>query len=52
MIPLLVGISQSGNGAPDDQLLNQWVYSPSQMAIGATWDVDLATQVGETWGVN
>ncbi|MBG0787903.1 MAG: hypothetical protein H0S79_22675 [Anaerolineaceae bacterium] len=49
-IPLLVGIAQSGNGAPDDQLLNQLVYSPSQMALGATWDVDLATQVGENLG--
>ncbi len=49
-IPLLVGISQSGNGAPDDQLLNQWVYSPSQMAIGATWDVDWRPRLVENLG--
>ena len=49
-VPLLVGTSQSGNGAPGDQLLNELVYSPSQMALGATWDVDLATQVGENLG--
>ena len=49
-VPLLVSISQSGNGAPGDQLLNQMVYSPSQMALGATWDVDLAAQVGENLG--
>jgi len=49
-VPLMVGISQSGNGAPGDQLLNQLVYSPSQMALGATWDADLAMQVGENLG--
>ena len=49
-VPLLVGISQFGNGAPADQLLNQMVYSPSQMSLGATWDEDLATQVGENLG--
>lgn len=49
-VPLMVGISQSGNGAPSDQLLNQLVYSPSQMALGATWDADLAMQVGENLG--
>ena len=49
-VPLLVGISQSGNGAPGDQLLDPLVYSPSQMAIGASWDVDLAAQVGENLG--
>ena len=49
-VPLMVGISQSGNGTPGDQLLNQLVYSPSQMALGATWDADLAMQVGENLG--
>ena len=49
-VPLLIGTSQSGNGAPDDQLLDQLVYSPSQMALGATWDADLAAQVGENLG--
>jgi len=49
-VPLLVGISQSGNGAPGDQLLSQMVYSPSQMALGATWDADLAVKVGENLG--
>jgi beta-N-acetylhexosaminidase len=49
-IPLLVGIAQSGNGAPGDNLLDALVYSPSQMALGASWDVDLTNRVGENLG--
>ena len=49
-VPLLVGISQPGNGAPGDQLLDPLVYSPSQLAIGASWNEDLAAQVGENLG--
>ncbi len=49
-VPLLVGLAQGGNGAPADQLLNQVTQTASQMAIGATWDMDLASQEGEVLG--
>lgn len=49
-VPLLVGIAQGGNGDPADQLLSQVTHTASQMAIGATWDLDLASQEGEVLG--
>ena len=49
-IPLFVGISQDGDGAPNDQILNGLTPLPDPMAIGATWDPDLARQVGEVSG--
>lgn len=49
-VPLLVGIPQVGNGYPTDQILEGLTQIPSQMAIGATWDLSLASQVGETVG--
>lgn len=49
-IPLFVGISQAGDGFPDDQILSEISPIPSQMAIGATWDVDLAKRIGEVLG--
>lgn len=49
-VPLFVGISQTGNGFPTDQILSGLTKTPSQMAIGATWDLDLASQAGETLG--
>jgi beta-N-acetylhexosaminidase len=45
-IPLLVGISQEGNGPPADQIFNGVTSLPSLMAIGATFQTDLASQVG------
>lgn len=45
-VPLLIGISQSGDLFPDDQILNGVTPLPSQMAIGATWDTDLAEESG------
>ena len=44
-IPLLIGISQE-----DSQSLSGLSPQPSQMAIGATWNTDLATQNGEILG--
>ena len=49
-VPLFIGIPQTGNGLPTDQILSGLTEIPSQMAIGATWDLDLAAQVGETLG--
>jgi beta-N-acetylhexosaminidase len=49
-IPMLIGISQEGNGPPADQIFNEITTLPSLMAIGATFDTDLARQVGEVMG--
>lgn len=49
-IPLFVGISQNGDGAPYDQILNGLTPYPSEMAIGAAWNAGLAEQVGVVVG--
>jgi len=49
-IPLFIGISQEGDGAPRDQILNGLTGLPNEMAIGATWQTDLAKQVGSVLG--
>lgn len=49
-IPLLIGISQEGNGPPADQIFNGITTLPSMMAIGATFDPDLANQAGIVTG--
>lgn len=49
-IPLFVGISQEGGVAPNDQILSGLTPIPDQMAIGATWDRDLAEQAGSVMG--
>jgi beta-N-acetylhexosaminidase len=49
-IPLLIGISQEGNGPPGDQIFNELTSLPSLMAIGATFQPDLASQVGAAAG--
>ncbi len=49
-VPLLIGISQEGNSFPSDQILNGVTQLPSLMSIGATWDPELAQQVGEVMG--
>ncbi len=49
-VPLLVGIAQEGNGSPTDQILNGLTPLPSEMAIGATWNTELAQKVGEVRG--
>jgi beta-N-acetylhexosaminidase len=45
-LPLFVGISQEGDGYPNDQILNGITQLPDLMAIGATWNVDLSNKVG------
>ena len=49
-IPLFIGISQDGDGYPDDQILSGLTPLPDLMAIGATWDPSLAQQVGSVAG--
>ncbi|OGO19028.1 MAG: hypothetical protein A2Z14_14245 [Chloroflexi bacterium RBG_16_48_8] len=49
-IPLIIAISQEGGGAPYSQIISGLSPIPSQMAIGATWNPDLAKAVGELVG--
>jgi beta-N-acetylhexosaminidase len=49
-IPLFVGISQEGDGAPNDQILSGLTSMPNPMAIGATWNTELARQMGMVSG--
>ncbi|MGB9669378.1 MAG: glycoside hydrolase family 3 N-terminal domain-containing protein, partial [Anaerolineales bacterium] len=49
-IPLFIGISQEGGGAPNDQLLSGLTPLPDAMAIGATWSPKLSQQVGFVLG--
>lgn len=49
-IPLLVGLSQEGDGLPTDQIINGLTSLPSQLAIGATWNPDFAREVGAVTG--
>jgi beta-N-acetylhexosaminidase len=48
--PLFIGISQEGDLAPYDQIVNGLTPLPNLMAIGATWKPDLAQQVGSILG--
>ena len=43
-IPLFIATTQDGDGFPGDQILNLLTALPSQFAIGATWNTDLAQQ--------
>jgi beta-N-acetylhexosaminidase len=49
-IPLFVGISQAGDGYPNDQILSGLTPLPDLMALGATWNPGLAEQVGAIAG--
>lgn len=49
-IPLFIGISQEGNGPPYDQIFNGLTPLPSAMALGATWQPELARQAGTIQG--
>jgi beta-N-acetylhexosaminidase len=49
-VPLLIGLKQLGNGYPGDQILSGLTTLPSQMALGASWDLPLANSVGEALG--
>ncbi len=45
-IPLFIGISQEGDGPPNDEIFSGLTPMPSQLAMGATWNPELAKQVG------
>ena len=49
-VPLFIGISQEGDGYPNDQILNGVTTLPTEMALGATWKPDLAEKVGQIMG--
>ncbi len=49
-VPLFAGISQEGDGTPNDQILSGLTPLPNPMAIGATWKPELAKQVGDVQG--
>lgn len=49
-VPLFVGLSQEGDNVPYDQIINGMTPLPNLMAIGATWNPDLAKQVGSVLG--
>jgi beta-N-acetylhexosaminidase len=49
-VPLFVGVSQEGDGVPNDQILNGMTPLPNEMAIGATWKTENAMQVGSVLG--
>ncbi|MCD4751834.1 MAG: hypothetical protein K8R40_02060 [Anaerolineaceae bacterium] len=49
-IPLFIGVRQNGDGAPYDQILEGLTQVPSQMTIGATWNVNAAYQAGSILG--
>lgn len=49
-IPLFIAVEQNGGGYPYDQIITGLTELPSPMAIGATWQPDLARQVGEVLG--
>lgn len=49
-LPLLVAIDQEGDGWPYTRLTGGMTPLPSPMAVGATWNPDLAHQVGEVTG--
>lgn len=49
-VPLFIGISQEGDGVPNDQILSGLTPLPDLMAIGATWKTELSQQVGAVLG--
>jgi beta-N-acetylhexosaminidase len=48
--PLFVGISQDGDGFPNDQILSGLTPLPDLMSLGAAWDPSLAEQAGSVAG--
>jgi beta-N-acetylhexosaminidase len=49
-LPLLVGVIQEGNGPEYSEIMSGVSTTPSQMAIGATWDPALSRETGEVIG--
>ncbi len=49
-VPLFIAISQEGDGFPNDQILHGITKLPNAMAIGATWNAQLAEELGQIAG--
>ncbi|MCB0163645.1 MAG: hypothetical protein KDI79_05420 [Anaerolineae bacterium] len=49
-LPLFIAIDQEGDGFPYSRITGGVTPIPSQMAIGATWDVDNAQAIGQIIG--
>jgi beta-N-acetylhexosaminidase len=49
-VPLLIGVSQEGDGYPHTALRTGFTELPSSMALGATWDDTNAEAVGSIVG--
>ena len=49
-VPLLIAVQQQGDGLPGSVLRRGFTPLPSQMAIGATWNPELARGVGDVAG--
>ena len=49
-VPLLVGVIQEGNGPEYSEIMSGFSPTPSQMALGATWDTALSRLTGEIIG--
>lgn len=49
-VPLFVSISQEGDYSPYSEIITGLSPIPSQMSLGATWDPDLAEQIGSQVG--
>ena len=49
-VPLWIGTSQNGDLFPSDQLLSGVTSLPSEMSIGATWNMDEAEKMGAILG--
>jgi len=49
-VPLFVATSQEGNGMPRSSVISGTTPLPSQMALGATWDISHTMKVGQIVG--
>ncbi len=49
-VPLFIGLSQGGDLYPNDQILSGLTPLPSEMALGATWNLKYAEQAGKILG--
>lgn len=49
-VPLFIAVSQPGDGYPNDEILSGLTPQPSLMALGATWDPQLARSSAQVLG--
>ena len=50
-VPLLISAIQEGNGPEYSEIMSGLSSTPSQMAIGATWDSELSRSAGQVIGL-